>query len=88
MTEIPIQMHVCMADISSDNPNNHLWVSLYQSKISGESFKKYSALRLLMTFDLDDFQLQFANMCQNDLLNISWKQRLPWPIAIGEHLEQ
>ena len=51
-------MHVYMVDISSDNPYNLLNVSLYKSKIWGEShFKKYSALRLFMTFDLDNFQI-------------------------------
>ena len=53
-----MQMNVCMVHISFDNPYNLLKVNLYKSKIWGESpLKKYSALRLFMTFDLDNFQL-------------------------------
>ena len=72
-------MHVRMVDISSDNPNN----LLKRLQIKESPLKKHYALCLL-TFS---FNLQVCARMACSLL-MSWKQRLPWQIAIGEHSEQ
>ena len=69
-----------MVDIFSNNPDNFLKVSLYKSKIWGElPLKKYPALRLFMTFDLSNFDLQIrAGMtCSLFLENSDFLDQLP-----------